>query len=103
MTPIFLLEQDEEAMATDPIYLSSDESEYSTTNTSPDYHHESIYPDSVNQLIASQLEQRSNMGTKTVFQPPIPKTSLISDDEEQSNLTPIIGNPEQYKSPILQG
>ena len=80
LTPIFLLEEDEEPMATETINLSTDESDYSTPNTSPDYHHESIYPDSINKLIASQLEQRSNMGTKTVFHPPTPNTSLMSDN-----------------------
>ena len=53
-TPALLLEGDEEPMAREPIYLSSDESEYSTPNTPPDHHHKSIYPDSNNQLIASQ-------------------------------------------------
>ena len=102
MTPTFLLKEDKEPMATRPIYLLSDESEYSTPNTNPDLHHECIYPGSINQLIAPQLEQRSNMGTETVFYAPTPNTSMISDDEEQSNLTPIIGNPEQYTSPISQ-
>ena len=63
MTPIFLLEEEEEPMATEPIYFSSDESEYSTSNTTPENHHESIYHDSINQLKASQLERRSNKGT----------------------------------------
>ena len=69
-TSTFLIEEDEEPMATEPVYLSSDESEYPTPNTSPDHQLECIYPDSINQLIASQLEQRSNTGTKTVFYPP---------------------------------
>ena len=42
------------------------------------------------------------MGTQTVFYLPTPNTSLISDDEEQSNLTPIIGNHEQDTSQIPQ-
>ena len=49
MTLIFLLEEDELLMATKPMYLSSDESEHSTPKTTPDQHHESIYPDSFNQ------------------------------------------------------
>ena len=89
-------------MATEPIYLSSDESEYSTANTTPDRHQKSIYIDSINHLIASQLEQRSNTGTETIFYPPTQNTSMISDDEEQSNLTPINGNPEQNTSPTPQ-
>ena len=100
MTPIFLLEENEEPMATEPIYLSSYEREDSTPNTTPDHHHGSIYPDSINQLIAAQLELGSNMGTETVFYPTNPNASMISDDEEQPNLTPIIGNPEQYTSQI---
>ena len=58
MTTTFRIEEDEEPMATEPIYLSSDESEYSTPNTTPDHQLECIHPDSINQLIASQLEQR---------------------------------------------
>ena len=100
MTTTFLIEEDEEPMATEPIYLSSDESEYSTPNTTPDHQLECIYPDSINQLIASQIEQRSNMGTETIFYPPTPNTSMISDDEDPTNLTPIIGNPEQYTPQI---
>ena len=96
----FLIEEDEEPMATEPIFLSSDESEYSTPNTTPNHHPECIYPDSINQLIASQLEQRSNMGTGTIVYPPTPNTSIISDDEDPMNPTPIIGNPEQYTPQI---
>ena len=102
MTPMLTLEEDEEPMATEPIYLSSDESKNSTPNTTPDHQHESFYADSFNQLIASQLEQGSNMGTNTVFYLPTPNTSMTSNDEEQSNLTPIIRNPEQHKSQIPQ-
>ena len=100
MTPLFLLEEDEKPMATEPIYLSSDESECSTPNTTPEHHHQSIYPDPNNQLIASQVGQRSNLGTETVLYPPTPNTSLISDDEEQSNLPLTFGNPEQYTPQI---
>ena len=100
MTTTFHIEEDQEPMATEPIYLSSDESEYSTPNTTPDHQFECIYPDSINQLIASQLEQRSNMGTETIFYPPTLSTSMISDDEYLMNLTPIIGNPEQYTPQI---
>ena len=67
MTAIFLLEEDKEPMATEPIYLSSDEIEYSTPNTTRDHHYGSIHPDSINQLVAIQLEQRSNVGTETAF------------------------------------
>ena len=66
----------------------------------PDHQLECIYPDAINQLIASQLEQWSNPGTETNSYPPTPNISMISDDEHQMNPTPIIGNPEQYTSQI---
>ena len=100
MISTFLLEENDDPIDTEPIQLSSDESEYSTPNTTPDHHHESIYPDSINQLIASQPEQRSNMDTTIVFNPPTPNKSMISDDEEQQNLTAIFGKPEQHTSHI---
>ena len=102
MNPIFLLEEDEVLMATKPLYLSSDESEYSTAHTIPDHHHESIYHDSINQLIASQVDQRSNRGTESLFYRPTPDTYMISDDDEQLNLTPITEYPEHYTSQIPQ-
>ena len=102
MTTTFLIEEDEEPVGTEPIYLPSDESEYSTPNTTPDHQLECIYPESINQLITSQLEQWSNTGTKTVFYPPTPNMSMISDDEDPMSPTPIIGNPEQYTPQIPQ-
>ena len=87
MTTTFRIEEDEEPMATEPIYLLSDESENSTPNTTPDHQLECIYPDSINQLIASQLEQRSNMGAETTVYPPTPNTSTISDDDDPMNPT----------------
>ena len=96
MTTTFLIEEDEEPMATEPIYLSSDESEYSTPNTFPDHQLECTYPDAINQLIVSQLEQRSNTGTETAFYPPTPNMSMNSDDQDSIDPTPIIGNPEKY-------
>ena len=100
LTTTFLIEEDEETMATEPIHLSSDESEYSTPNTTSDHQLECTYPDAMNQLIASQLEQRSNTGAETVFFPPTPNILMISDDEYQMNPTPIVGNPEQYTPQI---
>ena len=102
MTTTFLIEEDEEPVTTEPMYLSSDESEYSTPNTTSDHQLECISPDSINQLIASQLEQRSNTGTETVFYPPAPNMSLTSDGEDSMDPTPITGNPEQYTPHILQ-
>ena len=102
MTTTFPIEEDEEPMATEPIYLSSDESEYSTPNTTPAHQLECFYPDSNNRLKASQLEQWSNMGTETVFSPPTPNTSMISDVEDPMNPTLIIGNTEQYTLQVPQ-
>ena len=101
MTTTFRIEEDEEPMATEPINLSSDESEYSTPNTTPDHQPECIYPDSINQLIASQLEQRSYIGAETIVYPPTPNTSVISDEEDPMNPAPIIGNPAQYTPQII--
>ena len=42
------------------------------------------------------------MGTEIVFYTTTPSTSLITDDEDQSKLTPITGNPEQCTSQIPQ-
>ena len=103
MTNTFLIEEDEEPMATQPIYLSSDESEYSNPNTTPDHQLECNYPDAINQLIASQLEQRSNTGTETAFYPPTPNMSMNSNDQDSIDPTPIIGNPEQYTPQIRDG
>ena len=100
MTTTFRIEEDEEPLATEPIYLSSDGSEYSTPNTTPDHQLECIHPDSINQLIASELEQRSNMGAETIVYPPTPNTSIISADDDPMNPTPIIGNPDQYTPQI---
>ena len=102
MTTTFRIEEDEEPMATEPIYLSSDESEYSTANTTPDHQLECIHPDSINQLVASQLEQRSNMGAETIVYPPTPNTSIISAKDDPMNPTPIIGNPDQSASDPTQ-
>ena len=83
LTPVLVLDGDQEPMATEPIYRSSDEIEDSSSNTTtPNSHLESIQHDYNKKLIALQREQRSNMGTATVFYPPTPNTSIISDDEE---------------------
>ena len=100
MTTTFFIEEDEEPMAMEPIYLSSDESEYSTPNTTPDHQLECTYPDAINQLIASQLKQRSNTGTETAFYPPTPNMSMNSDDQDSIDPTPIIGNHKQYTPQI---
>ena len=83
-------------MSTEPIYLSTDKSEYSTPNSTPDHYLESKFPDSyeaINQLLGSQFEQTSIIGTATVPGAPTRIACLTSDDDDQHNLTPIIGNP----------
>ena len=100
MTTTFLIQEDDEPMATEPIYLSSDESDYSTRDTTPDHQLEFTYSDAINQLIASQLDQRSNTGTETAFYPPTPNMSMKSDDQDSIDPTPIIGKPEQYTPQI---
>ena len=88
-------------MATELIYFSSDESEYSTPNSTPDHYTESHFGDSYNavsQLIASQLEQRSIIGAATVPYPLTPNASMTSGNDEQHNPTPIFGKNAPYTS-----
>ena len=56
----------------------------------------------INQPRASQLDQRSKIGTETVFCPPNPNISMMFDDDEQHSLTPRIGITPQYPSHIPQ-
>ena len=105
MTLQFIFDEDEEPMATESIFLSSDESDYSDPNSTHDHFPARNYPDSynaINYLKASQLEQKSIVGTATLLRPPTPNASLTSDDDEQHNPTPIIGNRAQYTSHIPQ-
>ena len=92
-------------MAAEHINLYSDENEYSIPNSTPDHDPPNSYPDfynAINQLIASQLEQRLIIGTATVPCPPTPSASITSDDDEQHNNTPVVGEPAQYTSHIPQ-
>ena len=66
-------------MATEPIYLPSVESECSNPIITPDHHQGSNYPNPINQLFASQLEQRWKMGTGTVFYRPCAQIRLCSN------------------------
>ena len=50
----------------------------------------------ITELIAAQHEQMSLSGTSALQYPTTPPTSLISDDENDDVLTPIIGNPAQF-------
>ena len=94
----FKFDEDQE-METQPIYLSSDESEIDPLCSSPTPQLPNNVPDkdsAITQLIEAQHEQMSLSGTSTLQYPTTPPTSLISDDENDDMLTPIIGNPAQF-------
>ena len=85
-------------METQPIFLSSDESEIDSPCSSPIPQLPNNVPDTysaITQLIAAHYEQMSLSGTSAPQYPITPPTSLISDDEDDDMLTPIIGNPAQ--------
>ena len=85
-------------MDTQPIYLSSGESENTTPWSSTGNQLPNNVPDSygaIRQLIASQHEQMSASGKLALQYPPTPPTSLISDDGDNEIFTPIVGNPTE--------
>ena len=99
MTTTFRMEEDEEPMATEPIYLSSDENEINSPPSSPVPQPPDNVPDTysaITQLIAAQHEQMSLSGISAPQCPITPPTSLISDDEDIEMLTPIGGNRAQF-------
>ena len=86
-------------METQPIYLSSDESEIDSLCSSPIPQLPNNVPDTysaITQLIAAQHEQMSLSGTSAPQYPITPSTSLISDDENDDMLPPITSNPAQF-------
>ena len=94
----FNFDEDQE-MKTQPIHLSSDESEIASPPSSPIPQLPNNVPDTysaITQLIAAQHEQMSLSGIYALQSPTTPPTSLISDDENEEVLTPIIGNPAQF-------
>ena len=94
----FHLDEDQE-METQPIYLSSDESEISSPPSSPVPRPPDNIPDThgaITQLIAAQHQQMSLSGSSAPQFPITPPTSLISDDEDNEMLTPIGGNRAQF-------
>ena len=98
MKPQFIIHEDQE-METQPIYLSSDESEIASPSSSPIPQLPNNVPDTysaITQLIAAQHEQMSLSGTSALQYPTTPPTSLISDDENDEELTPTIANPAQF-------
>ena len=84
---------------TQPIYLPSDESEIDSSPSSPIPQLPNNVRDTysaMTQLIAAQHEQMSLFGISAPQYPTTPPTSLISDDENDEMLTPIIGNSAQF-------
>ena len=98
INPQFTIDEDQE-METQPIYLSSDESEIDSPCSSPIRQLPNNVPDTYSaktQLIAAHHEQMSFSGTSALQYPTTPPNSLISDDENDEVLSPIIGNPAQF-------
>ena len=96
--PQFNFEEDQE-MESQPIYLSSDESEIDSLHPSPIPQLPNNIPDpysAIIQLISAHHEQMSLSGTYAPQYPITPPTSLISDDEDDVMLNPITGNPAQF-------
>ena len=90
---------EDQEMETQPIFLSSDESEIDPPSSSPIQQLPNDVPDTyraITQPIAAQHEQISLSGTSALQCPNTPPTSLISDDENDDMLTPITGNPAQF-------
>ena len=86
-------------METQPIFLSSDESEIDSPCSSPIPQLPNNVPDTysaITQLIAAHHEQMSLSGTSAPQYLITPPTSLISDDEDDDMLTPITGNLAQF-------
>ena len=94
----FNFDEDQE-IESQPIYLSSDESENDSLHPSPIPQLPNNTPDpysAITQLISAYHEQMSLSGTYAPQYPITPPTSLISDDEDDDMLTPIPGNPAQF-------
>ena len=90
---------EDQEMETQPIYLSSDESEIDSPSSSPIPQLPNNVPDTysaITQLIAAQHEQMSLSITSALQCPTTPPTSLISDDENDDMLTPITDNLAQF-------
>ena len=94
----FTIDEDQE-METQPIYLSSDESEIGWPCSSPIPQLPNNVPDTysaITQLIAAQHEQVSSSSKFALQHPTTPPTSLNSNDDNDEVFTPIIGNPVQF-------
>ena len=94
----FKFNEDQE-LETQPIYLSSDESEIDSPPPSPIPQLPNNVPDrysAITQLIAAHQEQMSLSGTSAPQYPITLPTSLISDDKDDDMFTPITGNTAQF-------
>ena len=96
----FTIDDDQE-METEPIYLSSDESENESPPSSPLPQLPNNTPDknsAITQLIAAQHEQMSLSGNSAPQFPTTPPTSLISHDEDNEMLTSTDGVRAQFST-----
>ena len=86
-------------METQPIPVSSDESEIASPCSSPIPQLPNNVPDTysaITQLIAAQHEQMSSSGNFAPQLPTTPTTSLISNEDTDEVPTPIFGNPAHF-------
>ena len=91
------LDEDQE-METQPIYISSDESEIASPGSSPIIQLPNNVPDTYSaiiQLKAAQHEQVSSSSNFALQYPTTPPFSLISDDDNDEVFPPLTGNPAQ--------
>ena len=96
MNPQFTIDEDQE-MDTQPIYLSSDESEIASPCSPNTPQLPNNVPDTysaITRLIAAQHELMSLSDNSAPQYPNTPPTSLISDDDGDEELTLIIDTPE---------
>ena len=93
---------EDQELATQPIYLSSDERAIFSSGPSPGLNLPNNVPDTysaITHLIAAQHEQMSSSGNSALQNPnlPTPPNTLISDDEWQCwwVFTPLIDTVEK--------
>ena len=97
MNSQFTIDEDQE-LETQPIYLSSDESEIASPSSSTIPQLPNNVPNTysaITQLIAAQHEQISSSSNLVLQYPHTLPTSFISDNDNDEVSTPIIGNPAQ--------
>ena len=98
MNPQFFIGEDQE-MGAQPIHLCCDETEIASPSLSTLPLLPNNIPDTysaIPQLKTAQHEQMQLSGTSASQYPTTPPTSLISVDDNDELLTPIIGNPAQF-------